>query len=113
MISALDATEWFAAQYSSGASLPHIGHATICWFISDTKYLDILNVTAVSIPRMLSAILENSQQEDGNINIPHNLRSYMQGITKISPEKKVKKEIKKKWKLKTYQIWTKNKEREN
>jgi len=65
-------------------------NATYCDENGDTKYLDILNVTAVSIPRMLSAVLENCQQKNGNISVPHELRDYMQGITEISPENQMK-----------------------
>ena len=64
-------------------------NATYCDENGEIKYLDILNVTAVSIPRILSAILENCQQENWNINIPDGLLDYMLGITEITPEDKV------------------------
>ena len=42
-----------------------------------------LNNTVVAPPRMLIAFLENNYNEDGSINIPVALRSYMGGLEKI------------------------------
>ncbi len=44
-----------------------------------TKFTHSLNGTALPTPRILIAILENYQQEDGTIKIPEVLRSYMGG----------------------------------
>lgn len=54
------------------------------------KYVDTLHITAVSIPRMVSAVLENFQQEDGSVSIPDALVGYMQGISQISPDNQMK-----------------------
>ena len=43
-----------------------------------------LNNTVVAPPRMLIAFLENNLNEDGSINIPKVLQSYMGGKTKIT-----------------------------
>lgn len=48
------------------------------------KYVFTLNNTAIASPRILIALLENHQQEDGSIYIPQALRPYMQGVEKIS-----------------------------
>lgn len=42
-------------------------------------YAHILNGTAFAIGRIIIAILENYQEEDGSIMVPHALRSYMPG----------------------------------
>lgn len=42
-----------------------------------TKYVYTLNNTVVATPRLLAAILENYQQEDGSIVIPEVLQKYM------------------------------------
>ena len=42
----------------------------------DTKYVYTLNNTAISTPRILAAILENYQKEDGSIKIPEVLRKH-------------------------------------
>lgn len=46
-----------------------------------------LNNTVVAPPRMLICFLENNLNEDGSINIPQALRSYMGGMEKISRKK--------------------------
>ncbi len=47
------------------------------------KFVHTINGTAFAIGRMLIAIIENYQQEDGSIVIPEALRKYMGGIEKI------------------------------
>ena len=46
-----------------------------------------LNNTVVAPPRMLIAFLENNYNQDGSINIPLSLRTYMGGIEKLIPNK--------------------------
>ena len=50
------------------------------------QYAHSLNNTALATPRILIAILENYQNEDGSITVPEVLRAYM-GKDKI--EKRV------------------------
>ena len=52
------------------------------------KFAHTLNNTVVAPPRMLIAFLENNLNEDGSVNIPKALQSYMGGQTKIEPKKK-------------------------
>ena len=49
----------------------------------ETKYVYTLNNTVAATPRLLAAILENYQQEDGSVLIPEALQKYMHGLTKI------------------------------
>ena len=52
------------------------------------KYLaHTLNNTVVAPPRMLIAFLENNLQADGSVSIPEALRSYMGGMSAITPNK--------------------------
>ena len=44
------------------------------------RYVHMLNGTAFAIGRMLIAIIENYQQEDGSVEIPKVLQKYMGGI---------------------------------
>lgn len=44
-----------------------------------------LNASGVATPRLMAAILENYQQEDGSVVIPHALRPYMDGLEVIRP----------------------------
>jgi len=50
-----------------------------------TKWIHTLNSTLVATERTLVAIMENYQNEDGSINIPGTLQSYMGGASKINP----------------------------
>lgn len=52
----------------------------------ETKFVYTLNNTVVATPRLLAAILENYQQEDGSIIIPQVLRKYT-SFDKIPSEK--------------------------
>jgi seryl-tRNA synthetase len=47
-----------------------------------------LNNTVVAPPRMLIAFLENNLNEDGSVNIPKALQSYMGGTEKLVPSNK-------------------------
>ncbi len=44
---------------------------------NETKYVYTLNNTVVATPRLLAAIIENYQQEDGSVAIPTVLQKYM------------------------------------
>ena len=52
-----------------------------------TEYCFSLNNTALASPRILIAIMENFQQEDGSVRVPKALVPYL-GIDVIRPEKK-------------------------
>ncbi len=64
----------------------------------NTRYQDIkenkmkliytLNGSALALPRLIIAILENNQNKDGSINIPKVLQPYMNGLKKIEAKKK-------------------------
>ena len=45
----------------------------------EIHFLHTLNGSALAVGRTLVAILENYQNEDGSINIPKALQSYMKG----------------------------------
>lgn len=53
----------------------------------ETKFVSTINNTVAATPRLLAAILENYQQEDGSIKIPEVLQKYMNGITVIQKKK--------------------------
>ena len=48
-----------------------------------TQFVHTLNATACAVPRMIVAILENFQQEDGSVVVPQVLRPYMGGMEVI------------------------------
>ena len=53
----------------------------------DNKFVYMLNNTAMPSPRMMIAILENYQNEDGSITVPDVLQKYMPGGAKIIKKK--------------------------
>ena len=48
-----------------------------------SKFVHTLNNTALASPRIMIALWENHQQEDGSINIPQALRKYMGNLDQI------------------------------
>ncbi|XP_051147524.1 serine--tRNA ligase, chloroplastic/mitochondrial [Andrographis paniculata] len=53
-----------------------------------TRFVHTLNATACAVPRMMVALLENYQEEDGSVVIPQVLRPFMAGLHLISPKSK-------------------------
>jgi seryl-tRNA synthetase len=49
----------------------------------ETYYVYTMNGSGLAIGRTIVAILENNQNADGSIDVPHALRPYMNGQTKI------------------------------
>lgn len=49
----------------------------------DCLHAETVNGTACAVPRLIMAIVENNQQEDGNVVIPEALRPYMSGQTHL------------------------------
>ena len=49
-----------------------------------TQLVHTLNGSALAVPRVWAAIVENHRQADGSITIPEVLRPYMRGATSIA-----------------------------
>jgi seryl-tRNA synthetase len=49
-----------------------------------THYVHTLNGSGLAVGRTLIAVLENYQQADGSITVPHALRPYMGGLEKLT-----------------------------
>ena len=47
------------------------------------EFLGTLNGSGLAVGRLLVAILENNQNEDGSIMIPNALKKYMNNLDKI------------------------------
>ena len=50
-----------------------------------TTIANTLNGSALAVPRVWAAILENYRQPDGTVVVPEALRPYMRGIEVIAP----------------------------
>jgi seryl-tRNA synthetase len=51
-----------------------------------TEFAHTLNASALAVPRVWAAIMENFRQEDGSVAIPAVLHPYMRGTTVIHPK---------------------------
>jgi seryl-tRNA synthetase len=49
------------------------------------EHVHILNASGVALPRLMIAIMENYQRQDGSLEIPKVIRSYMGGRERIAP----------------------------
>ncbi|OYT73117.1 MAG: serine--tRNA ligase [Armatimonadetes bacterium JP3_11] len=49
------------------------------------EFVHTLNASGVATPRLMAAILENYQQEDGSVVVPEALRAYMDGVSVLKP----------------------------
>lgn len=49
-----------------------------------TEIAHTLNASALAVPRVWAAIVENYREPDGSVTIPKALHSYMRGLTRIS-----------------------------
>ena len=47
------------------------------------QFAHTLNGSGVALPRLVVALIENNQNEDGTVNIPEVLRPYMGGLEKL------------------------------
>ena len=50
-----------------------------------TEFAHTLNGSALAVPRVWSAIMENFRNADGSVSIPKVLHPYMRGATVIRP----------------------------
>ncbi|MBG7605773.1 MAG: serine--tRNA ligase [Actinobacteria bacterium] len=51
--------------------------------IKGTEFVHTLNGSALAVPRVWAAIIENYRNEDGSVTVPDVLRPYMRGIDRI------------------------------
>jgi seryl-tRNA synthetase len=52
--------------------------------IKGTQFVHTLNGSALAVPRVWAAIVENYRNEDGSVSVPEVLRPYMRGIETIT-----------------------------
>ena len=54
--------------------------------VKGSEVVHTLNGSALAVPRVWAAILENHRNEDGSVTVPEVLHPYMRGITTIVPK---------------------------
>ncbi|MCL2755567.1 MAG: serine--tRNA ligase [Firmicutes bacterium] len=58
----------------------------VCRKVVKTDYAHTLNASGLATSRLIPAIVEQFQNEDGSVDIPPVLHKYMHGITKLTPQ---------------------------
>ena len=53
--------------------------------LKGTEFVHTLNGSALAVPRVWAAIIENYRNADGSVTVPEVLHPYMRGITRIEP----------------------------
>ncbi len=49
------------------------------------EFVHMLNASGLALPRVVIALLENNQLEDGTVTVPDALQKYMRGIERLTP----------------------------
>ena len=77
--------EWLEVSSASNCEAFQARRANIKYRREDGKleFVHTLNASGLALPRVMIALLENNQQEDGSIRIPEALRPYMGGLDVI------------------------------
>lgn len=77
--------EWLEVSSASNCEAFQARRANIKYRREDGKldFVHTLNASGLALPRVMIALLENNQQEDGSILIPEALRPYMGGLEVI------------------------------
>jgi len=56
----------------------------VCKKVNKTEFAHTLNASGLATSRLIPAIVEQFQNEDGSVNVPEVLHKYMHGITKLT-----------------------------
>lgn len=80
--------EWLEVSSASNCEAFQARRANVRYRPADgsrPRYVHTLNASGLALPRVMIAILENNQLEDGRIRVPEVLRPYMGGMEMIEP----------------------------
>lgn len=79
--------EWLEVSSASNTETFQARRANVKYRPQDggkAQFVHTLNASGLALPRVMIAIMENNQQEDGSILVPEALRPYMGGIEQIT-----------------------------
>ena len=74
---------WFSDYQARRANIRFKRHDEDGKPIKGTEFVHTLNGSALAVPRVWAAIVENYRNEDGTVTVPEALRPYMRGIERI------------------------------
>jgi seryl-tRNA synthetase len=81
----VSSVSWLGDYQARRANIRFRRHDTDGKPIKGTEFAHTLNGSALAVPRVWAAIIENYRNEDGSVTIPDVLRPYMRGIDVIRP----------------------------
>ena len=74
---------WFSDYQARRANIRFKRHDEDGKPVKGTEFVHTLNGSALAVPRVWAAIVENYRNEDGTVTVPEALRPYMRGIERI------------------------------
>ena len=79
----VSSVSWFAEYQSRRGNTRFRRHDAAGKAIKGSHFVHTLNGSALAVPRVWAAIIENHRNEDGSVTVPEVLHPYMRGITRI------------------------------
>jgi seryl-tRNA synthetase len=74
---------WFGDYQARRADIRFRRHDEEGKALKGSEFVHTLNGSALAVPRVWAAIIENYRNEDGSVTVPAALRPYMRGIERI------------------------------
>jgi seryl-tRNA synthetase len=74
---------WFSDYQARRGNVRFKRHDTDGKPVKGTEFVHTLNGSALAVPRVWAAIIENYRNPDGSVTVPEALRPYMRGIERI------------------------------
>ncbi len=81
----VSSVSWFSDYQARRANLRYKGRGPDGAPAKGTEILHTLNGSALAVPRVWAAIIENHREPDGSVRVPEVLAPYMRGIDRIEP----------------------------
>jgi seryl-tRNA synthetase len=81
----VSSVSWFSDYQARRANLRYKGRGPDGTPAKGTEILHTLNGSALAVPRVWAAIIENYREPDGSVRVPEVLAPYMRGIERIEP----------------------------
>jgi seryl-tRNA synthetase len=82
----VSSVSWLGDYQARRANIRFRRHDDDGKLIKGSEFVHTLNGSALAVPRVWAAIVENYRNEDGSVTIPAVLHPYMRGITRISAD---------------------------
>jgi seryl-tRNA synthetase len=81
----VSSVSWFSDYQARRADIRYRPHGDDGQPVKGTAFVHTLNGSALAVPRVWAAIVENYRGADGSVTVPEVLRPYMRGLERIDP----------------------------